>query len=256
MTAEVTVSPLGKGIYLASRPLAEGPEVRAALLLGTERTAVLDTMTRPEDMAQFVELATAHGKPVTVVNSHADWDHVWGNAAFPGAKVVGHRLCRERLRGVEARERLARERERDPETYANVTLVPPDTTFEAATTLPLGGMTLVLHHMPGHTADCLVGYVPDRRLLLAGDCVENPFPLLESGPLEAWVRDLRAWDSQDLEVVVPAHGAIGGPELLRANAAYLEALPNDPPVPEGVPPFYAAAHPRNVAAARRLAGEG
>ena len=252
MTGEVTVSPLGEGIFLASRALAGGPEVRAALLLGTERAAVVDTMARPEDMAPFVALAAAHGRPVTVVNTHADWDHAWGDAAFPGAKIVGHRLCRERLRGAEARARLARERGADPAAYANVTLVPPDSTFEAATTLPLGGMTLVLHHLPGHTADCLVGFVPERRLLLAGDCAEEPFPLLGSGPLAGWVRDLRAWAQKDLEVVVPSHGRIGGPELLRANAAYLEGLADDPPVPAGVPAFYAEAHAANVAAARRL----
>ena len=252
MATEVTVSPLGDGIFLASRALDGGPGVRAALVLGGERSAVVDTMARPEDMAPFVELAAAHGRPVTVVNTHADWDHVWGNAAFPGAKVVGHRLCRERMQGAEARERLAREREAHPEEYANVALVPPDSTFEAATTLPLGGLTLVLHHMPGHTADCLVGYVPERHLLLAGDCAEDPFPLLGSGPLGSWVRDLRSWDRPDLKTVVPSHGAISGPELLRANAAYLEGLSNDSPVPEGVPTFYAEAHTANVAAARRL----
>lgn len=252
MTADVTVEPLGEGLFLARRSLPEGPDVKAALLLGSERAAVVDTMSRPEDMAPFVELAAAHGKPVTVVNTHADWDHAWGNAAFPGARIVAHRLCRERMRGAEARERLAQEQERRPEEYANVTLVPPDSTFEAATTLPLGGMTLVLHHLPGHTADSLVGFVPERSLLLAADCAEDPFPLLGSGPLESWIRDLRAWDREDLKTVVPSHGAIGGPELLRRNAAYLEGLADDPPVPEGVSPFYAEAHAANVAAAKRL----
>lgn len=253
MGTDVSVTPLSEDIFLASRALAEGPDVRAALLLGTERAAVLDTMTRPEDMAQFVELVAAHGRPVTVVNTHADWDHAWGNAAFANARVVGHKLCRQRLIGAEEKARLAQKQEEDPETYANARLVPPDSTFDAATTLPLGGMTLVLHHMPGHTVDSLVGFIPERQILLAGDSAEDPFPLLGSGPLESWLRDLRAWDREELQTVVPSHGAIGGPELLRANAAYLGSLADDPPVPEGVSAFYAEAHAANVAAARRLA---
>lgn len=253
MSAEIAVAPLSEGIFLAMRTLEGGAEVRAALLLGAERTAVVDTMTRPEDMAPLAEMATQHGRPVTVVYTHADWDHAWGTAAFPGAKVVGHRLCRQRMLGEEERERLAREQERDPETYANVKLMPPESTFDAATTLPLGGMTLVLHHLPGHTADSLVGFVPERRLLLTGDSAEDPFPLVGSGPLGSWIRDLRAWDREDMETVVPSHGEIGGTELLRRNAAYLESLVDDPPVPDGVSAFYAEAHTANVAAARRLA---
>ncbi|MDP9366106.1 MAG: MBL fold metallo-hydrolase [Chloroflexota bacterium] len=258
---DVTVSPLGEGIFLASRALAGGPEVRAALLLGTERAAVVDTLARPEDMAPFVELATRHGRPVTVVNTHADWDHAWGNAAFPKATIVGHRLCRERLLGEEERARLARERARDPAEYGSVALVPPDVTFEAAATLHLGGLTLELRHLPGHTADCLVVYVPERRLLLAGDCAEDPFPLLTSGPLGGWVRGLRAWADEAIEIVVPSHGRIGGPELLRRNADYLASLVDEPPLPPnapaGVAAFYEEAHTANVAAVRRMGtGEG
>jgi hypothetical protein len=93
--------------------------------------------------------------------------------------------------------------------------------------------------------------VPQRGLLVAGDCAEDPFPLLESGPLDEWAAGLRSWASRGVRTVVPAHGAIGGPELLRANAGYLESLRSAPPVPDGpLHSFYADAHRRNVQAAR------
>lgn len=74
---------------------------------------------------------------------------------------------------------------------------------------------------PGHTTDNVVVYVPDARVLFGG-CLIRPG---ESGSLgntsdadvEAWaesVARVRARYGGRVEVVVPTHGAPGGPELL------------------------------------------
>src|SRR5690348_9033793 len=97
MAGDVTITALQDGIYLATRPLSETMVVRAALLLGRRRSLVIDTLLCPEDMAPLLAIVARHGRPVVVVNTHSDWDHCWGNAAFPGAPIVGHRLCRERI---------------------------------------------------------------------------------------------------------------------------------------------------------------
>ena len=50
----------------------------------------------------FNEIA---GREVLVVNSHADWDHPWGNNYFTGerrATIIGHELCRARMQSQEA----------------------------------------------------------------------------------------------------------------------------------------------------------
>lgn len=255
MSSEVTIQPLREQIYLAERPMDGDAIVRAALLLGRRRSVVVDTLTSPEDMAPLLAIATQHGRPIVVVNTHADWDHVWGNAAFPGATIVGHQLCRARLLGDAERATLAQKRQEQPHRYAQVLLNPPDVTFATAMTLDLGGLTLELHHLPGHTEDCLVAYVPEQRLLLAGDCAEDPLPLLNSGPLDGWIHDLRAWAARDVDTVVPSHGAISDPALLRENAAYLERLLDNTaaPLQPDLPAFYVAAHARNQAIARRFA---
>ena len=254
MSADVTVTRLEDGVYITARPLEGGPDVRAALLLGERLSVVIDTLLCPEDMAPLLRLLAEHGRPVAVVNTHADWDHVWGNPAFPGARILGHRLCRARLLDAEARVVLERKRGETPGLYDNAALVPPDVTFETSMALHLGGLTLELHHLPGHTADCLVAYVPERRLLYAGDCAEDPFPLLNSGPLDGWVAGLRGWAERDVATVVPSHGRISGTELLRNNAEYLEGLLGETPVPSGLPEFYAEAHKGNRQAARRMMG--
>lgn len=252
MADDVTVTELQPGIYLASRPLSQTSVVRAALLLGERRAAVIDTLLCPEDMAPLQVHLARHGRPIIVVNTHADWDHFWGNAAFPGTLIVGHRLCRERILSPEttAIEQLKAE---DPARYANAALIAPDLTFETSMCIDLGGLTLELHHLPGHTPDCLLSYVPERHLLYAGDCAEDPFPLLYSGPLDGWIAGLRDWAARDVETVVPAHGRVGGVELLRENAAYLEGVRRGDPYPAYYPSTHAPLHEENLAAARRLA---
>jgi len=252
VTRDVKIEQIEPWLYLATRPLDEALDVRAALLLGTRTAVVIDTLARPEDMAPFIDVIDRSGLPCTVVDTHADWDHAWGNCAFPRSAIVGHIDCYRRLRGSESRESLAGKRREKPGFYDGVRLVAPTATFETQMTIDAGGFEVELHHLPGHTSDSIVAYVPRHGLLVAGDCVEDPFPLLESGPLNGWIEGLRAWAGRDVRRVVPAHGDVCGPEVLRANADYLASLRSAPPCPVSGPSFYVDAHRRNVTAAASM----
>jgi len=247
---DVAIERIDDGLFLASRPLDEGIDVRAALLIGATRAVVIDTLTRPADMIGFAEIIRERRLPCTVIDTHADWDHAWGNGAFPQATIVGHARCRMRLLSAAARDELRRKSRERPGFFDAVRLVPPTATFETEMTVDAGGLEVQLHHVPGHTADSIVVYVPKRQTLFVGDCAESPFPLLESGPLDEWIAHLRAWARADVTTVIPAHGPISGPELLDDNAAYLGALRSAPPSPVDAPEFYVEAHRRNVDAAR------
>lgn len=255
MAADVTITQFQDGIYLASRPLDASSEVRAALLLGARRAAVIDTMTCPEDMAPFLALLADYGRPYVVVNTHADWDHYWGNAAFPNVPIIANRLARRRVLepGQDVVAEEAEIKAENPAQYAHSVPVAPEITFESALSIDLGGLTLELHHLPGHTADCLLCYVPERRLVYAGDCAEDPIPYLYDGPLHEWIVGLRHWAERDVETVVPAHGGIGGVELLRGNAAYLESVAQGAPLPPHLDARCAPIHAQNLSTAARLA---
>jgi len=245
-----TIRELDENIYLIERPLgAAEPAVTAVLVVGEQRAVLLDTLSCPRDMAPVRNLLADRGRPVVIVNSHADWDHCWGNTAFPGVPLIGHRICRERLLSPLAGEELTQKQADEPGWFGEVRLVAPWLTFETALELDLGGLTLHLHHVPGHTPDCCLAVVPQRGLLLAGDCAEEPFPLVGDPALvAAWARELHRWAEEGVQRVVPAHGPPGGPALLRANAAYLEGLlagRTEPPQPD-LAPFYRAGHDENV----------
>lgn len=241
-------------IWLAERSLDAELTVCAAVIFGETVSAVVDTLIRPADMAPVREMLDRRGRPVLVVNTHADWDHTWGNAAFPDTPIIAHRLCRAEMLTKGART-LAEKQAQEPERFRDVTIVPPTITFTEFMDIDLGGLTLSIHHLPGHTADEAVVHLPEARFLLAGDAAEWPIPTTTEGPLGPWAEALRAWaERDDVRIVVPSHGPVGNAQLLRDNAAYLEALRADPDVrwePPGIMPFYQEAHRKNAAVARR-----
>ncbi|MBC8075987.1 MAG: MBL fold metallo-hydrolase [Chloroflexales bacterium] len=255
MDPQVTVTELEPNILAADRSLSGTGEgeigLRALLLLGEHLSLILDTLIRPEDMAQFATLVRDHGRPLLVVNTHADYDHAWGNGAF-ASPIIGQTGCRQRLLGEQEVDMLDQMRAKAPDFFDAVMLVPPQITFEHRLDIALGGMTVELHHLPGHTPDSLLAYVPERGLLFAGDCAEWPIPVIGNDPLPPWISALRQWaKTPGLRTVIPAHGRIGGAELLEANAAYLEQLDRDADAPwqrpAGADPWYLhEAHPLNV----------
>ncbi len=242
---------LEDGIYLVERSLGSlGPSVTGTVVVGQQRVAIIDTLSCPADMQPVMDLLRRVGLPPVVVNTHADWDHAWGNAAFPEAAIVGHRLCRQRLLDPAAGQLLREMQGQHPAWFGPVTLVPPSITFEHEVELDLGGVTVALRHLPGHTADCLVAHLPERGILLAGDCAEAPLPLIEDpSSIAPWARALRWWSEQGLRRVVLCHGGVAGPELLVDNARYLEGLLGGAPeLPGTLDPFYYEGHQANLQA--------
>lgn len=191
------------------------------------------------------------------VYSHGDWDHVQGSAAVPDlCGVVAHAACARRF-ADDVPARLSRLRSEFPGRYDAVELIPPDITFPGALTLDLGGLTLQLFHVPGHTADCLVGFVPEHGLLLAGDTAETPWPCLDwpkadIAAIDRWIQALACWRQDPrVRLVLPSHGRMGGPETLDETIHYLTALrdgidPVPPATLDAVDPFYRDSHQANL----------
>jgi glyoxylase-like metal-dependent hydrolase (beta-lactamase superfamily II) len=225
--------------------------VRGVLVVGDQRALVWDTLSHPRDMTGYRPLIG--DRELLVVYSHADWDHIWGTAGLPHASsvIVGHSLCRTRF-GDDVPVTLRERRLAEPGTWDGVALVAPNTAFDNEMVLSLGAMTIRLRHLPGHTPDSIVGFIPARGLLLMGDAAETPFPVVPAGsPLERWIAELERWERDPrVRTVVPAHGALGGPEILARNIDYLTRLRDGHriEVVEPLTDFYRKTHESNLRA--------
>ncbi|MFQ5459469.1 MAG: MBL fold metallo-hydrolase [Anaerolineae bacterium] len=228
----------------------EGFDVRGAVVVGATGTLVWDTLSRPEDMQPAIPLMKG---PITVAYSHADWDHVGGTGGLEGvAAVVAHAWCAVRFADDVPRI-LERMRDTEPHRWGDVALVPPTLTFTDVLELDLGGVSVVLRPLPGHTPDSVVALLPEMGVLLAGDAVEAPLPTVERiEALPAWVAALDAWGQDPrVDTVVPGHGPIGGPELLADTAGYLRGLlAGNRDAPADMTPFYQDVHAANLRLAR------
>jgi glyoxylase-like metal-dependent hydrolase (beta-lactamase superfamily II) len=206
-----------------------GFEVDAYAVITERYVVMLDTMLCPEDVAVMIQSLQDDltGREILCVNSHADWDHAYGNSFFTGTHatpIIAHDHCRIRLQSEEARKELADFQNQHP-IFTNVTLVAPTITFAQGLAIHGGDLTIELLPAPGHHLDHIAAWLPELRLLLAFDAVEKPFPLIENAAgapyMFATLERLLALQPQR---VLCSHGGTTSPELVQDNLAYLREI--------------------------------
>jgi cyclase len=160
--------------------------------------------------------------PRLLVNTHHHGDHTYGNGYFPEACVIGHELCRTEMVAAGLQLGLIW-----PHVdWGAIEVVPPAVTFTDRLTLWLGERRVELIHVgPAHTSNDVVAWLPEERVLFAGDVVFSAVtPFVMMGSVAGSLAALDLLRALDAEVVVGGHGAVGGPELLAANESYLRFL--------------------------------
>ena len=200
---------------------AEGFPTAAALALTPTRAFVIDTLMSPQDMRPLLELLAerAGERRTVVVNTHHHWDHVYGNAAFPGRDIVAQRAC---PRLILAQSNTADESvPRQPPEGVPL----PTITFGDHLTYSDEPETVHLIHTPGHSEDSLVVFLAGARLLFAGDTLEWPLPnFAQRDGKDAWIHTLRQLKQLPVDVLVPSHGPPMGRALIDANERYISAV--------------------------------
>ncbi len=147
-------------------------------------TVLIDSMVSPESIGRVVEILGVRLGRLIVVNTHGDWDHVWGNCFFSGPKapfpapILSHELAAERMTSPEAVTYLHRSQAENPDLYRNVRIEPANIGVTGKTSIYGGDLTLRLLETPGHSPDHMAIWIPELRLLVAGDAAEMPLPLV------------------------------------------------------------------------------
>ncbi len=240
----------------------------ACFLVESQRFVVVyDTLLGPKS-GQWLRqqaLNLASGRPLLVVNSHADWDHYFGNMAFP-EPIVGSRECARRVKEVAGPAELAKKIQDCPTSYRPVELVPPSILVTGPTVLDGGDLTFELLPTPGHRPDHLALWIRELSILFPGDCLEDPIPLVDEDSqagdttVSQLLKSIQLMAAKKPEWVLANHAPPDrGDQLLNRNSAYLdeglrlaqacsslEELAQRFPGPETLEGFYAEAHQRNL----------
>jgi len=211
-----------------------GPLVDVFIVVAERYVVLIDTLINSRTATALLEIAREHlaGQRLLVVNTHADWDHAWGNHVFDGpgahypAPIIASRRCAERLRAPEAAQKLAELRASAPGRFDDVRLTPPTVLFEERLAIDGGDLTLELFATPGHKPDHISIYIPEIRTLLPGDAAELPFPFVESATTLPVMRDsLARMAALDPASALYCHAPVSsGPAVLQRNMAYFDAI--------------------------------
>ena len=213
----------------------------AVVVQGRAGVLLIDPGVQGHEMACLANDLRELGQPVVAgFSTHPHWDHLLWYARLGAAPRYGTARCaatvRDRLSDAGAKARVA-------------ALIPPDIVEQVPldllgliTGLPaetdripwVGPQVRIIEHQahaPGHAALL----IEERGVLVAGDLLSDVLiPMLDlndtADPIEDYLAALRLLEgvADDVDVVVPGHGAIGGADQVHAridqDRAYVQAL--------------------------------
>lgn len=185
-----------------------------------EKLFLCDTHVGPKSMETVKEYLDAQGlgsKEIIVFNSHGDWDHIWGNCAFPNAAIIAHESCRQRIM-----ENGERDLEKFKGKYhdGSFKLKLPNLTFDSRLSFDDYGIEFI--YAPGHTADSAICYDKRDYVLFVGDLVEHPYPYFSYDDLEAYIKSLEYIKGIGARTVLCGHSGSVDEKLINENIAYIK----------------------------------
>lgn len=235
-------------------------ESNAGLVVGDGESLLVDTLwdarlTR-QLLAAIAPVTEAQAAPVrTLLNTHGDGDHWYGNGLLaadveivaseraaaqmraeppsmltrlaPVGTVAGLAGRVPRLPGAASLRGLSRfGAALGCYEFGGLAPRPAARTFSGPLTLTIGGRKVEVFEVgPAHTSGDAIAWVPDARVVYAGDILFNGItPIMWAGPVDNWIAALDRIESLGPETVVGGHGPPGGLAEVRTLRSYFAWL--------------------------------
>ncbi len=239
---------LGNGAYAWLQPDGGWGYSNSGLITDAGETLLVDTLF---DLAHTREMLEGYCAAVpaarrigTLVNTHSNGDHTYGNQLVEGARIIASRACAEEMdarRPEERTDMMRRWREFGAagaaahELYGakfdfeGLVYTPPTETFEDSLTLRVGAKEVRLLNVgPAHTRGDVLVYVPQDRTAFTGDILFiGGHPVVWAGPVSNWIKACDTILSWDVETIIPGHGPITDKHGVRRLKHYLEYVSSE-----------------------------
>ena len=223
-----TVEELAPGVVAFT---AEGdPNVGA--VIGDDAVLAVDARATPTHAREWLdELGRITDKPVRYLFlTHYHAVRVLGASAFAADWVIAHEGTRRWIR-ERGEADFESETRRFPRLFRDVESIPgltyPNVGFEDTLRLDLGGREVELVHLGrGHSAGDACVWLPEERILFAGDLVEaRAAPYMGDAFVEEWsTTTLDRVEALGAQTIVPGRGPAAGPEAIAETREYLLTL--------------------------------
>ncbi|HEX2908913.1 MAG TPA: MBL fold metallo-hydrolase [Phototrophicaceae bacterium] len=227
---------LNHGLYAWMVPNGSWGESNAGLIVGDGESLLVDTLwdlTYTRAMLDGMQTLTNQAPLRTVINTHADGDHWFGNQLVGSATIITSAASLQEMYHTKPQSlillgKLGQWCNRlgfipgagqvghwfqnmvAPYDFASVVPQFPTQTFSGTLTLTIGGREVQLIEVgPAHTQGDLMVYVPDAKTLFSADIVFiGSTPVMWAGPVENWIAALDRILALDVDTIVPGHGPI------------------------------------------------
>jgi glyoxylase-like metal-dependent hydrolase (beta-lactamase superfamily II) len=252
---------VGDGVFAYLQPDGSWGWSNAGLVVDGDSSLLVDTLYDLKitaEMLAAMRRATPAAQAIdTVVNTHANGDHCWGNQLVRDAEIIGSRRCAEEM--VELPPSLLAGLMASPPEgptgellqrmfgafdFNDIELVPPTTIFDGELTLRVGDTEVHLIEVgPAHTRGDVIVHVPAHRVVFTGDILFNGgHPIVWEGPVANWVAACDRIVDLQPETVVPGHGPVCDTAAVASEREYFSFLQREVPprADAGMSPLEAA----------------
>ncbi|MEW6262376.1 MAG: fumarylacetoacetate hydrolase family protein [Thermodesulfobacteriota bacterium] len=237
---------LARGVYAWLRPDGAWGLSNAGLIADSGQSLLVDTLydlRLTREMLEAMKQAEPEAAATIdlLVNTHGDGDHWFGNELVKGADIYASPAALQHMKtmspmmmsimvavfskaptalGKMLNKHFTRFR------FAGITPAYPNRSVDGRLTLEVGHKKVELIVVgPAHTPGDLLVYVPEDRVLFAGDIVfAAGTPVVHSGPIPRYIAVLKQILDLDVDVIVPGHGPITDKRAAAAMIAYLEYI--------------------------------
>jgi cyclase len=235
---------LGNHLYAYLQPPGTWGLSNSGLISDGQATLLVDTLFDLKLTAEMLEAmrraVPAAARIGTVVNTHANGDHCYGNQLVANARIIAserahaemQQVTPERFAALIAQAASLPQLQRFVQhafgafDFSNITLTLPSQTFSGELTLHVGSKEVRLIEVgPAHTLGDILVYVPDERVLFSGDILFiGGHPIMWAGPTANWLRACDLILALDLTTIVPGHGPITDKQGVAEVKGYLQYI--------------------------------